>query len=392
MRNRTLVLAIAIVAILATASQATWSLILVDTKTKEIAIGTVTCVENDDLLAWVPVIVVGKGGAVAQARSDLEGTRRPLIFEELKNGTPPDVILEMLAGFPLHYWLQYGIVDTMGRAITFTGGGAPPWKGGVIGQSGDLVYAIAGNILAGSCVVPAIEQAILDTPGDLPEKLMAGHVAARNMGGDGRCSCSQVDPTSCGCPPFGFAKSGHNGCMVVARIGDTDDTLCDVNGCADGDYFMTFNVAHQFWPNPDPVDQLQSLFDAWRADLIGRPDAMQSLAVFDRTALVPGKPGTAELVIMLLDWQSLPITVPIESISVQHAPDSAGITSIGPIVDDGDGNYRVTITHTPTPNPTGAPFAEGVDRFRIVVDDGIRPVSLMPDPALHVNRWASPAK
>ena len=51
--------------------------------------------------------------------------------------------------------------------------------------------------------------------------------------------------TSCGSPPPAFTNSATNGGIVVSRIGDLDDALCDANGCADGDYFMRLNVAFQ---------------------------------------------------------------------------------------------------------------------------------------------------
>ncbi|WP_277214025.1 hypothetical protein, partial [Isoptericola croceus] len=83
--------------------------------------------------------------------------------------------------------------------------------------------------------MPAIELAVINTSGDMAEKLMAGMEAARATGGDGRCSCNPNAPTSCGCPNA-VIKSGHIGGMIVARIGDIDDALCSAAGCADGTY------------------------------------------------------------------------------------------------------------------------------------------------------------
>ena len=97
-----------------------------------------------------------------------------------------------------HQSRQYGIVSLTGGEETFTGTGAGAWAGGVVGQSGNLRYAIQGNILTGQPVVTAAEQALVTTPGGLPDKLMAAMEAARAMGGDGRCSCSQFSPTACG--------------------------------------------------------------------------------------------------------------------------------------------------------------------------------------------------
>ncbi|MCH8881621.1 MAG: DUF1028 domain-containing protein, partial [Planctomycetes bacterium] len=354
-------------------TEATWSIILADVETGEVAVGTVTCLNNFDLLALVPVVVVGKGGGAVQSAGDFNGIRRPIIFEHLGLGTPPEEILEILAGISGHQQRQYGITDTQGRKITFSGSSNGAWAGGLTGSQCSMHYAIQGNVLAGACVIDAIEQAILDTEGDIPAKLMAGMEAARSMGGDGRCSCVPFDPTSCGCPVPAFTKSGHIGGMVVARIGDVDDFVCNAGGCVDGDYFMRFNVAFQGSSQPDPVLQLQVLFDAWRSDLEGRPDAVLSTVAFDPPSIPPDGSSTTTMNIVLLDWQSMPISGKIQSLTVVHAPDSAGLSTIGEIVDNKDGTFSVTIT---------AGMKMGVDRFRVAIDDGVRPVILTPDPAL----------
>ncbi len=354
-------------------SHATWSIVIADSETKEVAVGTVTCLNNFDLLAIVPVIVVGRGGAAVQAAGDFAGIRRPIIFEHLMLGTDPQEILVLLAGIGGHQSRQYGISDTQGRMITFTGSSTFQWAGGVIGTQGTMVYAIQGNILAGACVVPAIEQAVLETDGDVAAKLMAGMQAARFAGGDGRCSCSPNNPTGCGCPPLDFVKSGHIGTMVVARIGDTEDDSCNANGCADGDYFMKFNVPFQANRDPDPVIQLQEMFDEWRAALVGRPDAIQSVVVFDPEPIPPDGKSMTTMLITLLDWQGEPVTQPIKSLAVSHAPESAGLSTIGEPIDNGDGTFSVPIT---------AGTRAGIDRFLVEVDDGIRPVTLMPNSSL----------
>lgn len=354
-------------------SHATWSIVIADSETKEVAVGTVTCLNNFDLLALVPVIVVGRGGAAVQAAGDFDGTRRPIIFEHLMLGTDPEEILALLAEISGHQSRQYGISDTQGRMITFTGSSTFQWAGGVVGMQGTMVYAIQGNILAGACVVPAIEEAVLNTKGDVAAKLMAGMQAAQFAGGDGRCSCSPNNPTSCGCPPLEFVKSGHIGTMVVARIGDTDDKMCNASGCADGDYFMKFNFPFQANRNPDPVIQLQEIFDEWRTALVGRPDAVQSVVEFDPEQIPPDGESMTTMLITLLDWQGEPITHPIKSLAVSHAPESAGISTIGEPIDNGDSTFSVPIT---------AGTRAGIDRFLVEVDDGIRPVTLMPNSSL----------
>jgi hypothetical protein len=344
-------------------AHATWSITIADSETGEIAVGISTCLNNIDLLALAPVGVVGKGAGASQSIIDGDGMRRATIFAGLQSSIPPGDIFTSLAALPDHEGRQYGIADTQGRTLSFTGSSNFAFANGVTGSSGSLHYAVQGNILTGQPVIDAAEQALLTTPGDVPEKLMAAMQAARAMGGDGRCSCPGMDPTSCGSPPPSFTHSSINGGMVVARIGDIDDTLCDANGCVDGDYFMRLNVAGQMFSDPDPVLQLQTLFDAFRSNLEGRPDAIQSVVTF----------GPSGMTIVPLDWRRGSVTVVIESLTVAHAPESDGLATIGSVVESPDGTFFVPLATSGT---------AGLDRFVVTVDDGIRPVVLMPEPTL----------
>lgn len=696
-------------------AEATWSIIIVDTRTGEIAVGSATCLTNFDLQAGTPVLLTGIGAATAQSFVDSSHQNRTFIRNGLLDGVDPEQIIADLAGFDTgHQTRQYGIVDAAGRAATFSGTSANAWAGGVTGQIGDLVYAVQGNILTGEPVVTAAVDAIIDTPGDLAEKLMAAMEAARLMGGDGRCSCPG-NPTGCGSPPPQFDKSAHIAYMLIARAGDTDGcngayragsqpmalTAIDVDGdgmpdiaasvrfspdlavarnttepgaafarfdlptsapaggqgqaviaadidgdgfadliatttnpdtvavlrnlgdgtfaapvnhpvgqgaqrtvaadltgnghtdlaaisstagvvtllvndgagsftqsavidldaqpisiaardftgngaadlfvaladeqtvavllndgagnftpsdpielgarpswiiaedltgngetdlavvleldntlsvftnqngqltrtdypvegrphlvvagdltgdgspelvvtrlitnefvvlraegggfvldgeyllsgrasdlvladftgdgsldvaavsrvirsvmlvenrgdgtfnsgvgCATGDYFMQFNVAFQSVNDPDPVFTLQDMFDDWRDGLVGRPDAVRTDAAFDPGRIPGDGESTAELFVIPMDWRGDPATAPIADVSVSHAPDSAGISSIGAPTINPDGTVAVEIT---------AGVGRGFDRFTVTIDDGVRPVTLMPAPEL----------
>ena len=346
------------------AVQATWSINVVDINTKEVAVGTATCVNNIDLTNLASVVVVSKGTGSSQSFQDVEGTRRATIFTGLLNETPPAEILTALMSLPEPQTRQWGIADTNGGTITFSGADNYSFAGGAVGSSGSMYYAVQGNIITGMPVVAAAVQALLTTPGDLPAKLMAAMQAARAMGGDGRCSCpGGPEATSCGSPPASFTNSSTNGGMIVARVGDADDDVCDNNGCVDGDYFMVLNVTGESLPSVDPVIQLQDQFDAFRSAHEGRPDAIQSKVSFH-----PGR-----MMITLLDWRGLPISVSITDIMVQHAPDSDGLALIGVLMDNGDGTFDVALSTAAT---------DGADRFVVTVDDGIRPLTLMPDPGV----------
>jgi uncharacterized Ntn-hydrolase superfamily protein len=77
---------------------------------------------------------------------------------------------------------QVGLVDAKGGATTFSGSGCFAWAGGVSGKG----YAIQGNILANDRVVLAMEQAFLNTQGNLPTRLHAALLAGDRAGGDKR--------------------------------------------------------------------------------------------------------------------------------------------------------------------------------------------------------------
>jgi hypothetical protein len=365
----------AVIALLLTApaAHATWSIVIADTRTKEVAAGIVTCNTGGCLLPLVRV-AVGKGVGICQAASDPDGLRRPILFDGLVAGTEPQKILDKLATIESHENRQYGIVDTRGRMATFTGDSTSAWAGGLVGSLGTMVYAIQGNILAGACVAAAIEQALRNTSGDIPAKLMAGMQAARKAGGDRRCSCpAKRNPTDCGCPPPNFTKSGHRGGLLVSRIGDRDFGRDHRSGPADADLFMTLCVSYRGrGEKPDPVLQLQEQFDEWRVGLMGHPDAVQSRVKFTPAEVHKGS-GTTTMLITLRDWRGQRVTMPIRSVTVTHAQDSAGSSKIGDVSDNGDGTFTVSLT-------TGE--GSGTDRFVVTVDDGLRPVVLMPNPSL----------
>jgi uncharacterized Ntn-hydrolase superfamily protein len=198
-------------------AMATWSIILIDTRTGEIAIGSATCLANFDLRDGTPVLIPGIGAATAQSFVDSTGQNRVYIRDRLVEGLVPQQIITQLAAFDTgHQTRQYGIVDTLGRAATFTGTSAGSWAGGTTGQfqysyagqSGTIVYAIQGNLLTGLPVVNEAVQAAMNTPGDVAARLMASMEAARAMGGDARCT--------------GFGKSSHIAYMLIARAGDRE--------------------------------------------------------------------------------------------------------------------------------------------------------------------------
>ncbi len=81
---------------------ATWSVIAVDRATGRVVIASATCVDRDDqfLMGVQAVVVPGKGVAACQAGVDGTHKNQMLVFEELKKGTDPKRIIEMLSAGP----------------------------------------------------------------------------------------------------------------------------------------------------------------------------------------------------------------------------------------------------------------------------------------------------
>lgn len=376
LRNATRAVAAAMaLAVVASPALATWSIILVNVKTGEVAIGNATCIAGFNLETACPVLVVGKGAGCAQSWIDSTGQNRLVMFQGFQSSTPLSQILSQLSADPNLQTRQYGMVSLYGPdALTFTGTVCGAWAGGVTGQVGDIRYAIQGNVLSGACVVTAAEQSILNTPGDLAGKLMAAMRSAQLKGGDGRCSCSQVQPTSCGCPPATFAKSAHVGFMMIGRIGDLDGTCNTAVGCASGTYYMNLNVIGNT-NDLDPVKQLQTKYNQWRSGWAGHGDHILSAKAFDLAGLPADGASQATLTIQLKDLNGAPLTTGGATVSVAHDASSSGSCAIGPVQDLGNGSYKVAVT---------AGTAKGLDVFRVTVNDGKGPVLLYPFPKLPI--------
>lgn len=356
-------------------ARATWSIVVVDMATGEVCIAAATCIANEDLRELLPVIVVGRGGGAAQAL--VGGDNKSYIWNGLIAGDSPQQILAALAAGPTnHQCRQYGIVDFDNAPVTFSGsngfcvGNA---QFGVAGTSGTLRYAIQGNVLTDDLVVLAAESALLGAGGDLGQRVMAAMEAARALGGDGRCSCSQGAPTSCGAPPPGFTKSAYISFVQLARIGDTDGVCTTGTGCANGDYYLSLAVKGNPSSPLDPVVSLKNRYDTWRNGLAGRPDHLRSAV--DSSALRLPADGATQVThtVRLVDVDGVALTSGGASVSVTAL---GGLVAIGPVTDHGDGTYSFATT---------AGTNAGGERLEIVVDDGVRPVQLFPDVRLNVD-------
>lgn len=345
--------------LLAVPSSATWSIVCVDMRTREVGVASATCLTNFDLREGVPVIRVGQGAAAAQSVLDVFGNNKLLIFTSLRDEllTPAEILAALDAQDGQHQQRQYGIVNFVGDPATFTGRRDGDAATGVAGTIGDLRYAIQGNVLTGDEVVFAAEAAFRATKGDMGQRMLAAMQAARALGGDGRCSCNANAPTSCGVPPPNFRKSAHVGVMIVARVGDTNGGCTANRGCATGDYYLNLNVRGGV-AAPDPVETLGKRYDTWRRHLAGRPDAITS-RVLSNKALPADGMTERTIVLELRDVEDVPLTRGGTLVEVVPL-DAGGEVQLGPVTDLGNGRYAFTVR-------SGA--QAGVERFSVEVTD-----------------------
>jgi Family of unknown function (DUF1028)/Invasin, domain 3 len=364
-------------ALLVTSATPTWSIVVVNTKTREVCVGTATCIEGFDIQTTVPVLIPEYGAGASQATVDSSGICRKRIFRGCLAERTPQDILNSLATIGGHQSRQFGIANFFGPPVTFTGNNASQAKGGVAAEVGDLRYAIQGNILVDPIVWLSAEQALVNTPGDLSQKVMAAMEAARSWGGDGRCSCTTGPPTSCGAPPPAPFKSAHCAFVGIARVGDTLGT-CTSAGCATGHYFMSLDFAGVA-ADPDPVIVLQGMYTTWRQGLQGRPDQILSIVDCQADSLVADGKSSTQVEIQLVDIDGVPLTTGGAQFTVSLISQGLAASVPGPIIDHGNGTYSLTLTASTTP---------GLDTWRIQVTDAVGPVVLQPDVQIRVDPLA----
>ena len=369
--------------VLAPAAQATWSIVAVDRRTGEVIVAGATCVSGIDLDDYLPVIVVGKGGAAVQFFPDGNAVNRNAIRDVfLLGGTPAEAFQAVIdAGVPIQNH-QYGICGVNGAPVTFSGNQCWFAYSGRAGDEGDLAYAVQGNSLSCNEVVLEAEAAFKSTPGDLGTRVMAAMEAAALYGGDGRCSCNDFQPNACGCSPPGAQTTATTGFLVWSRLGDLDGTCTPAQGCVTGSYFCKVSVQ----ANSNLVGALRTSYESWRAGRAARPDQLRSRVLTADQRLRANGSDSTTVSIELVDIEGAPLSSGGAQVSLVPLVASVDPFDVGPMTDHGDGTYSFDLTSN---------GQVGRGAYEVWVDDGVHPVRLFPDlfveadpPApLHLSRW-----
>jgi uncharacterized Ntn-hydrolase superfamily protein len=131
----------------------------------------------------VPAARVGVGALATQAWANTAYRADGLAL--LAHGAAAQETVNTLTGGDEKRQLrQLGVVDAHGGSATYTGEQCTDWAGGVCGDG----YAIQGNILVGTRVIAAMQQAWLgsDPAAPLARRLLAALEAGDAAGGDNR--------------------------------------------------------------------------------------------------------------------------------------------------------------------------------------------------------------
>jgi len=249
---------------------ATWSVIAVDQKTRQVVIASATCVPQaafagfpaKGLMDVQAIVVPGKGVAAAQAGVDRTRKNQQLIFDEIAKGTDPARILDLLKQDPNVEVRQFAIVDLQGRTIGFSGQKNMPVslsRQQQVPGSG-IYFSIQGNILASEEVVTAAMTAFANASGALADRVMAAMETADARGGDKRCTCDSkpLPAATAACE----SKTSHVAYILRADAGDKSGAAFN-----DGQYTMYVAVTNDdILPteNANPVKTLRLRYDAWK--------------------------------------------------------------------------------------------------------------------------------
>ncbi len=215
---------------------ATWSIIIIDSKTKEIGIAGASCTYS---VYGIGTIVPGKGAVVVQAMSNNNARKKGATM--VQQGIAPKKILSALRDpvfDPENQ--QYAIVCLydLSTPVSYTGTSASPFKGSLTANG----VSVQGNILADPGELKAILDAVLKGQKehlDIAEILMRALEAGAELGGDKRCG----------------ERKAASAFISVAKPSDDPQNL-SINLVVTGEN-----------ENINAITALRNKFETWKADV-----------------------------------------------------------------------------------------------------------------------------
>ena len=220
--------------------QHTFSIVAIDSITKEVGSAGATC---GDALMWP-----GTPGAVliSDIIPGLGAIHTQSYWNEQNQDHAHEKLVEGYTAEEIINWLiyndaednpsvrQYGAITLINESIkssAFTGENCFDYKNHILGEN----YAIQGNILLGQSILDSMESRFLNTPGSLSDKLMASLQGAKVIGADTRCYDDQVSSLS-----------------AFLRVANSDDSPND----------LYIDIIVEATPDfIDPIDVIQEEFN-----------------------------------------------------------------------------------------------------------------------------------
>ena len=245
-------------------AQHTFSIVAIDEATGKIGSAGATCLTSADCgfcggAVIISDILPGVGAINAQATVCIPNSNLNNGIDQMGQGNNANEVLTWLQAnddcqFGNIDSRQYGMVTNSTAdgivATGFTGANCLDEAGHLIGSN----YSIQGNILIGTYVLDSMESRFLTTQGSFEEKMMAALQGANIPGADSRCL---VDGLS--------SKSSF------LRIASPDDVA--------GNFSVNLIVPATD-PGVDPIDSLQTLFNALGLNNVQDPIINVNVNVF----------------------------------------------------------------------------------------------------------------
>jgi uncharacterized Ntn-hydrolase superfamily protein len=317
-------------------AQDTFSIVAVDTVTREIGSAGASCVGPiNGVGAYIISDVIEGVGAIHTQASWLSANQQTAHQQMLLGKSPQEIIDWMTThdaqGNPTTR--QYGVVDLTrrGQSAAYTGVNCQNYKNHATGPG----YSVQGNILLGQMIIDTIKNVYLRTPGPLADRLMQALQAAKIIGADTRCASRNTSTQS------SFIK--------VVRIGD-------------GATPYLLKIVPDTPSGTDPIDVLRVQFNSWKDSLRTRVDPFLSRLVLDRDTLIAN--GTSQAVITIIPKNNSD-TLLSSGRAVLLSNTGSGV--LGTVADLGNGTYAATLRAPMTPgtDTISAQVISGTDTVRV---------------------------
>jgi uncharacterized Ntn-hydrolase superfamily protein len=219
-------------------ADATYSIVAVDTATREVGGAGTSCLDGSNVY-----VIYGSvpGAGVVHAQATFSQAGRDRAVELLRQGTAPDEILASITAgsFDRNASVrQYAIADLEMRVAAYTGESTQPYAGDRRGMPGSFPYSVQGNLLTGPAVLQQAAAAFEAGGCDLAERLVRA-LEGGALGGQGDSRCT----------PDGIPAD--SAFVQVDREGEPAGSYLELHVPSSG--------------NDDPLVVLRGDFDDWRA-------------------------------------------------------------------------------------------------------------------------------